>query len=232
MSTFDEEKLIYFIENDDLKDFKEQVNEKNMNEHLSFELKNRSMLTIALMCGARNIFEYLLKIEADVNAACDKGLETALQVAIGQEYETIAVDLLSRGADINAISYNNDTPLATAVDNGMQALACYLVRKGADLNKGNSPLVSAICNLGSFTEKLPSLAFVLFLIDEGADVNYENGDVLSPLRAAMRINSFPTIKALHKAGCKIEGITVPRIFGIRYQNIRDYLEKHGAVWGN
>lgn len=231
------DKIIGLIMFDNLSGFSALVNENNMNIPLRrtyYYTEHFSMLVCALDNGALDIVEYLLRLGVDVNAECDKNLWTALRQAISQKYEEIALELIERGADIDWANGSECTPLYEAVENDMHAMACYLLKKGADPNRGDSPLIAAILKLGNFHETT-SLAMVQILIDYGADVNRRaspDDEVLTPLEGAVGVaRSLRCVKMLHKAGCEIKGAVLPRRFYSRTSpKMRVYLKEKGAIW--
>ncbi len=106
---------------------------------------------------------------------------TALQVSNGRvklsrlpavgrvwaDFKTAFGLLIERGAKINAGTAERWTPLHTAVEQGNQKIAAFLLQKKFDVNirdgVGRTPLHKAVLN-GHY-------AVVKLLLDEGADVN-------------------------------------------------------------
>jgi serine/threonine protein kinase len=97
-----------------------------------------------------------------------------------QELRELIDFLLLKGADINANSVRNFTPLVSAIHRGNTEIAKFLVAKGADVNgksfDNSTPLVSAIH--GGNTE------IAKFLIANGADVNGKSWRSYTPLLVA------------------------------------------------
>jgi hypothetical protein len=79
----------------------------------------------------RNIFDFLVKQGADINAADDAG-NTPLIVAIEEGYRLPAKRLIELGADVNLPAADGRTPLSAAKHIGNQDISLILKRYGAE----------------------------------------------------------------------------------------------------
>jgi ankyrin repeat protein len=115
--------------------------------------------------------------------------------------------LLEFGADINASSTRQVTPLYIAAENGLEAVVELLLRRGArvDMTKyaRETPLHAAI--------SANSIKAVSLLIEHGANVNATDSSQESALQRSLRDWIEPRIlKLLLDAGADF---TVPNIHG-------------------
>jgi ankyrin repeat protein len=146
---------------------------------------------------------------ANANAVDAESGWTALHLAAGREQKSIVERLIDNGADVNVASGEEETtPLSIllgSAKNDPVDMVKYLLRKGADPNKGESALISAALfgHWESFKELLkagadpkatddegytalhyvareddPELA--LMLLDKGADLNARNAKGKTP----------------------------------------------------
>lgn len=94
--------------------------------------------------------------------------------------ETIALELIEKGADVNAISNDGKRPLHQAVVN-MEQITERLLEAGADINAqdndGNTPLHAACTDAEEET--------VIRLLKAGADYEIQNNDGQTPQSLAM-----------------------------------------------
>lgn len=108
----------------------------------------------------------------------DKGYgATAMHRAARRNSKEMAELLLSKGADINAKSTRDRTPLHVAVYYDHKEMVIYLLSKGADLkaknDEGQTPFHLAISYAGKDVAEI--------LLSKGADINAQNKDLESPL---------------------------------------------------
>ena len=104
--------------------------------------QNQTPLCVASFCGHADVARSLIDHGADVNAECKywkwDGYEavqwTSLHTAIYEDHPDIALLLLESGADPEARSSKNQTPLCVASFCGHVDVARSLIDCGADLN--------------------------------------------------------------------------------------------------
>jgi ankyrin repeat protein len=132
-----------------------------------------------------------------VNAFSHDGY-TPLGLAAFFGHETIAKDLLERGADVNAASRNRMRvmPLHSAVAGGHIGIARALVERGADVNAsqqdGFKPLHGAAQNGQD--------EMVLLLINHGADIDAQTGDGRTALSIAQAEGHEVVVDLLRRQG--------------------------------
>ncbi len=154
----------------DLQKYKEAI------ESLIFIMKESKMGNE--ICNQNNNQDIIEKqtggtIQSDFEEACRNG------------DIKVVMDLIDKGADVNASNNWGNTPLHYALDNGHTEVAMALIDKGADVNArdnaGDTPLHYALDK--GHTEA------AMALIDKGADVNARNNsqdnDEYTPLHLAL-----------------------------------------------
>jgi ankyrin repeat protein len=115
--------------------------------------------------------------------APDGGAITALVYAARSGDIDAARVLLEGGADVNQTTLYGWSPLLAAVQNSNYQMAKFLIERGANVNLVNkggwSPLYLAVDNRniegGDYpvrTADMDSLAFITYLLDKGANVNW------------------------------------------------------------
>ena len=154
----------------------------------------------------------LLDNGADVNAIDKKTGYSALMVAGLADQAEAARLLIEKGANINAVSTNEEgvTALMLAmmrgrlmrsatqeIDNGTGRL---LIEKGADVNIADKDCNTALM----FAVKTGRANIVQMLIKKGADVNIANKNGLTALRLAQAGKDPDIEKMLRKAGAVLE----------------------------
>ncbi|WP_187146241.1 ankyrin repeat domain-containing protein [Candidatus Amoebophilus asiaticus] len=128
--------------------------------------------------------------EIDANEATE-----ALFKAIDLRDEASVAALLAKGANVNAVDHESETPLHLAVINGTKKIVETLVSKGADVNArdnyGNTPLHFAVGAVGRGNKEL-----IEVLVAKGANINAENNDGDTPLYQAIVIGNQAVIEVL------------------------------------
>ena len=85
---------------------------------------------------------------ADINAKTDSFLETPLHFAAENGQKEVAVILIDKGADVNAMAKWDRTPLHGAAKTGRPVIVKLLIEAGANLNpkdfENKTPLDEAI----------------------------------------------------------------------------------------
>ena len=219
-STFNNKEIIEIIQDDNIESFKERV------PFRFCRLDN--MLFFAINCQSKKIIDVLLDEEKVDVTIQYKNFIPALQMAIREGDKKNVCRLITLGADVNGVAKDGHTALTIAIEFDQIEIAFYLITIGADVNLCGKnvfpPLVGAIFSPDAFL-------LIPLLIKEGADVNFEAGKSHSPLQTALLRDDFLIIEILHKAGCNLKGCILPRFLRIRCgKRVKDYLEKHGAVW--
>jgi ankyrin repeat protein len=113
----------------------------------------------------------------------DGGALTALVYAARTGSIDAARTLLEGGADVNETTRYGWSPLLAATQNGNYQIAKFLIEHGANVNLANkggwAPLYLAVDNRniegGDYPVRTPdmdSLAFITYLLDKGANVNW------------------------------------------------------------
>lgn len=169
------------------------------------DMKSRGMplLHYAAQMAAPDVVQMMLEAGLDVNAKVDECPKngrsgcTPLFFAARRSDAAVAELLISRGADVQAVSVKGETPLFWASD----AVAPLLLKVGLDVHatnaRGETPLFHVL-NRGQC--RAASL-----LIEAGADVNVVNVDGETPMFAACEFADC--IKLLLEAGAKADAVS-------------------------
>jgi len=168
----------------DLQKYKEAI------ESLIFIMKESKMGNE--ICNQNNNQDIIEKqtggtIQSDFEEACRNG------------DIKVVMDLIDKGADVNASNNWGNTPLHYALDNGHTEVAMALIDKGADLNARNNdgytPLHIAL--MKGHTEA------AMAVIDKGADVNARNNDGYTPLHYALSYGHSEVAMAVIDKGADV-----------------------------
>lgn len=153
--------------------------------------------------GWTNVAVYLLDVGVPPNDASQKDRRTALHLAARNGDLPLITLLLDRGADVNSLGLNSETPLHSATRAGRRTVAAELIRRGANLDSrassapgggigGNTPL-----HLAAF-DGMP--AMVELLLRSGASISATNNNGMTPLVMAIHGNQTGTFRLLLEAG--------------------------------
>ncbi|MGI4790438.1 MAG: ankyrin repeat domain-containing protein [Janthinobacterium lividum] len=131
----------------------------------------------AALYGKIDAAKLLISLEADVNAHDTFGSHTPLHLAAAHAHRKIVIDLcsilLAAGAEVDARSKWNTTPLFSASVANRSDLVDFLLKNGAELDprdtQGRTPLIF-VSKMG-FSGDMAAL-----LLTRGADVNAQDAD--------------------------------------------------------
>ena len=170
-------------------------------------------LHIAAYLGHTGMCEVLYQYQGDIHQqiiregrldeddAFQQGY-TALHLAVARNNILTTRWLISKGADVDAISARRQTPLHIAAGNGFMEQARVLLDSGADID--------AICNDDEATTPLFKAvrynmrAMTAYLIEKQADINLRSwSNSLTPLHYAVSIENIPIVHMLVNAGCSL-----------------------------
>jgi ankyrin repeat protein len=156
---------------------------------------------------------------ADPNYITPKGIHV-LNLAISKGKMEIVLELLNKGADVNAVNGNSqDSALLCALKSNNPDIAKYLIQKGADTNHINhsnqTPLYLSIQN------KLDEVARLLIMY--GADVSIRTQSGLNMLALAKRRGLNKTILSLLQTALQVDknNISAPMISSLIQQGDSD-----------
>lgn len=182
--------------------------------------KNGRLLVNAAKCGdIEDVKFYLVEKNADVNYVNRTG-STALHEASENGYIEIVNYLISRGANVDAISSRGDerfrsiTPLICAVSDGHVEIAKILIQNGANTNHlvdGRNLLDKAI-----FSDN-PEM--IRLIMSHGFDINQRNELLLTPLATAIGLKACESTRFLLENGADYRKIStfhclLPIYFGL------------------
>lgn len=147
--------------------------------------KGKLALEYAKNNKQKDIEEFLIKSKSDTNL--DGNLPLQLDIIAGDKKLVDAA--LSMGADVNAYNEKNITPLHTALRQDDYQLAEYLISKGAKINVSINSKKSQLALVLTDKKIKDRKKAVQFLLDKGADPNFEDDDKVKPLSYVLANNS-------------------------------------------
>ncbi|XP_071560537.1 uncharacterized protein [Temnothorax nylanderi] len=148
-------------------------------------------LSLAVFAGHSDIVEILLeKTYVDMK---DSEIADLLHLATGRGHTDVVNALIARGADVDAITYNNNlTPLCFAAQEGYEEIVEILIAGGANVNvkstENVTPLHLAAVNGHTNVVKV--------LLDNKANINVKNNDNRTPDELAVARGHLQVVKLL------------------------------------
>lgn len=119
------------------------------------------------------LVQHMVELGADINLPCDEDMTPPVSRAGGfWNHEDIARYLVEKGANLNQVDKNGDTPLHIAAYNGRKDLCAFYLDHGAKLeaknNNGFTPFLSACDGFGGHDEDKSGTRRLL--MERGANV--------------------------------------------------------------
>ena len=119
------------------------------------------------------LVQLMVELGADINLPCDEDMTPPVSRAGGfWNHEDIARYLVEKGANLNQVDKNGDTPLHIAAYNGRKDLCAFYLDHGAKLeaknNDGFTPFLLACDGFGGHDEDKPGTR--ILLMERGANV--------------------------------------------------------------
>lgn len=151
-------------------------------------------VTVAVIANQLKVVECLLAHGADVHAVDYVGDDhfQLLETAASHGYSDIVALLISRGADVNVLSPEKNTPLIMSSLYGRVESVKELLKNGAEVDmrniQGNTALIAASFKGHANVTRL--------LLEAGADPNVLNNDATPPLVFAARGNFHKVVREL------------------------------------
>ncbi len=148
-----------------------------------------------------NAMKFLVEVGANVKAIAY--VRTPLHYAAESGNVEAIKFLVSKGADVNAVTTAYMTPLHYAAESGHVEAIKFLVSKGADVNA----LMNHITPL-HFAARSGNVEAIKFLVIKGADVNAVTTAYMTPLHYAARSGNVEAIKFLVSKGADVKAVAV------------------------
>jgi ankyrin repeat protein len=151
------------------------------------------------------IADELIAAGADLNSKINTG-ETALSVAIGNEYPLVATALLNARASVDLTDNNGWTPIMLAVYLGKIDIIKQALPLSSDLDIKNSDGWAALhltANTHSYGGDALQAKIATLLIKNGANVNLRTREGSTALHFAAANNQIEVLKALLAANASI-----------------------------
>lgn len=164
------------------------------------------------------LVQLMVELGADINLPCDEDMTPPVSRAGGfWNHEDIARYLVEKGANLNQVDKNGDTPLHIAAYNGRKDLCAFYLDHGAKLeaknNNGFTPFLSACDGFGGHDEDKPGTR--ILLMEKGANVKAVDKEKRNAINLLFcKYDDFPLIynaypdydflKTLVEKGVKID----------------------------
>ena len=151
------------------------------------------MISVAISKGHKDLVEYLLDSEVDVNSSLKDGT-TPLMVAVAYNKVDIAKYIIDKGADVNQVTTGEgNSALQYAGKVGNEELIEMLLEAGATGNKENDAALVCAASKGNFE-------MVRSLLDVRANVNSRRENGYTALRLARGPRKLDIMKLLLEKG--------------------------------
>lgn len=202
-----EESCVHSIEANNLDKVKQFLS-RGYSVNSSLRSRNRfwdtncfTILAIAAFSGAKNIVEFLIAKNAQINQMDLINSRTALHWAVASRNFEIAKMLIEAGAYVNALDRDSVSPLILAASSGDLSLVQMLIRKGALLTQCDRMKSSAL----HYACMRLNVPIVRELIIHGCIVNTNTPYIYcSPLKYLVDGKHFGTARLLIEAGCDLK----------------------------
>eukprot|EP00744_Colponema_vietnamica_P025480 GILI01037471.1.p1 GENE.GILI01037471.1~~GILI01037471.1.p1 ORF type:complete len:313 (-),score=45.49 GILI01037471.1:91-969(-) len=175
---------------------------KGADATIASSIDGATAMHIAAKDGDIKAMSHLLSKGASVVDVRDKANQTPLHYGAAHAKANTLRYLLARGADLEALDFQQNTPLFYAVIEGNISTATVLVQFGANVGAVNScDGRSTPLKASAFNEQVPILAL---LLGNGADIEFANGsDKHSALFSAAMDSSVDSIELLVAEGASL-----------------------------
>eukprot|EP00468_Gymnochlora_sp_CCMP2014_P004881 CAMPEP_0167747532 /NCGR_PEP_ID=MMETSP0110_2-20121227/4336_1 /TAXON_ID=629695 /ORGANISM="Gymnochlora sp., Strain CCMP2014" /LENGTH=593 /DNA_ID=CAMNT_0007632449 /DNA_START=314 /DNA_END=2095 /DNA_ORIENTATION=+ len=138
-------------------------------------------LFVAAQNGNMGVLKLLLSNGADTKIATYETQTTPLLIAVKTYHSDIALELLSHGSDPTLPNSLNETPLRTAVFNGMAEFVAAVKNRGFDIRPVRHLLFGLLYQTPNESPQM-----LRILLDQGADPSVGRGDLTPLMLAAMK----------------------------------------------
>ena len=183
---------------------------KGINPNVQDTLKE----SVAMHLARNNRSDYLKHLltypNVDLTLKNEYGV-TALHYACMYSNVECAIELINKGAPINAMTIQNSTPLLAAAQNHSLPIFQALMDNGANIqdldNYKKDVLINAVSSPAQSMKKeeLEELAqLVQYAVDRGANPSYQAPSGLTPIFAAMMYAQKESVKNLLAAGASAD----------------------------
>lgn len=126
----------------------------------------------------------------------EKALNEELFEAINNNSYSNAVDLVQKGANVNAVNNINKTALRLAIEIGDEKIIELLIKNNANVNEN----ISSGFTLLNYAIQMRSSEVIKLLLDNNALHNTIDGSGSTPLHHAVEMGSLDIVKELIKKG--------------------------------
>ncbi|XP_015921097.2 uncharacterized protein [Parasteatoda tepidariorum] len=195
------------------------------------DFHNRNILHVSAAFGCKCIVEYIIEeLKISVDEKCERK-QSPLHVAAENGCFDAVETLLHHRAETDVVDVANQTPLQKAVINNRMEIAKLFLRNNKNINSIRDENGFTLLHIAA---EFGFLDMVVYLLDEGADVNSETLNLATPLHLSSFDGQLEAVKILISRGANVsarakEGVT-PLHFAVESgrQSIVEYLLENGA----
>ncbi|XP_066911304.1 transient receptor potential cation channel subfamily A member 1 homolog isoform X2 [Clytia hemisphaerica] len=130
----------------------------------------------------------------------DRDDQTALHLAVENGHCDIVKLCISKGANVNFVKTNMNTPLHIACTSGEEGIVQTLVESEADIEAKNVLQETPLHRAALFNR----INIVRYLLDRDAEIDCRDKDKKTPLMNAVRKDNVETVKLLLQRGADIK----------------------------
>jgi len=184
----------------------QQMNSSERTSALETKTFKPSPLIVAATNGNLDCVKVLLKYKADIESRCNDddpdGNAPLLRAACSEGHVNVLRYLVENGADVNALTYKNRTPLMLACLRGHLNTATFLMEHGADVNIHDNDGTTAVHYVVDNVSD--SRDFLSCLVKHGADVNALAKNNVTPLMSAIARGKVNAATFLVEHGANVD----------------------------
>jgi ankyrin repeat protein len=149
--------------------------------------------------GREDIVEILLEEGINPNARVKETGETALEAAIEMNNFKLVVTLLKRGAAVNTLGKEEESPLMKACIMGNEAIVRLLIEHGAEINFKNKFNITSMHKVAAEG----NYSIIKLLLESGAEIDAVSIEGFTPIMEAARKDQVEILRFLIKKGADI-----------------------------
>jgi len=187
------EELKTAISNNDISFLEKNKSIYSINERFEDE-DNDTLLLYSISDNLSNVYEYLLKNNADVTVENNEGENIVHCIVYSGDIKRLKQILNDYSVDINHRAQDGATPLLVAISLERIEIAKSLINNGANVNIGDNDGIMPL----HLAVQLPDISLVKLLIENGANLFSKTNQGNLPLALAVNAGHDDVIKFLYE----------------------------------